>query len=841
VGGVLIAVTIGSAAAAAQPATGLQSAPPSQTAPTSQTPAPLVFTVIVAGTTPLPGVEQPADHVAAPVQTVTDEEIRQSGALDLSAFLNRRLNGVHLNEMQGNPFQTDLNYRGYTASPLLGTPQGLSVYMDGVRLNQPFGEIVSWDLIPRIAIGSTTLMPGSNPLFGLNTLGGALSIQTKNGRTHKGTSVQATYGSDVRRNVEFEHGGAHDAGLSWYVAGSLFGEAGWRADSPSDVRQLFGKLGWERPASTLSLTLAHANNSLSGNGLQEAGSLERDYASVYTKPDTTDNRSTLLTLNSRRTVNPRVMLSGNVYYRHIRTRSLNGDINENSLNQSVYQPNAAEIAALAAAGYTGFPLGGATAADTPFPSWRCIANVLRNDEPAEQCNGLLSRTNTAQHNEGASGQVTRSDRTNALASQLTIGAAFDRAKAGFTQATQLGYLDPDRGVTALEAFGDGATGGDVDGEPFDTRVDLSGTVRTWSAYATDTLSIAGAWHVTVSGRYNRTTVENRDATRPGGGPGSLDGTHLFSRFNPAAGLTYSPSRAWNTYVGYSEGSRAATSIELGCADPEEPCKLPNAMAGDPPLDQVVTRTWDAGARGQHGGVRWNAGVFRASNDDDILFVTSERTGFGYFRNFGETRRAGLELGLSRRVGRLEAGVGYTFVNATFESEESVNGESNSSNAEAEAGVRGVEGSIEIEPGDRMPLIPRHLLKVFADVQATRRLGIDLDLVSTSSAFARGNENNDHEPDGVYYLGEGASAGHAVVNLGARFEVTPWLHLLGQVDNLLDRRYQTAAQLGPMGFTDQGAFSARPFPAVNGEFPVRQSTFYAPGAPRRAWFGTRITF
>ena len=114
---------------------------------------------------------------------------------------------MHVNEVQGNPFQPDINYRGYTASPLLGTPQGLSVYMDGVRLNQPFGEVVSWDLFPAIAIASITLMPGSNPLFGLNTLGGALSIQTKDGQSTPGTTVQAIYGSDARRAVEFEHGG----------------------------------------------------------------------------------------------------------------------------------------------------------------------------------------------------------------------------------------------------------------------------------------------------------------------------------------------------------------------------------------------------------------------------------------------------------------------------------------------------------------------------------------------------------------------------------------------------------------------------------------------------------
>ena len=151
------------------------------------------FQVDVVGTTPLPGVDHSLDEIPAPVQTATDIDIEQSGALDLSDFLNRRMNGVYLNEIQGNPIQPDVNYRGYTASPLLGTPQGISVYMDGVRLNQPFGDVVSWDLIPRIAISETTLIPGSSPLFGLNTLGAAISIQTKDGRSDAG------HGAGIKR------------------------------------------------------------------------------------------------------------------------------------------------------------------------------------------------------------------------------------------------------------------------------------------------------------------------------------------------------------------------------------------------------------------------------------------------------------------------------------------------------------------------------------------------------------------------------------------------------------------------------------------------------------------
>ena len=797
------------------------------------------MTVIEAA--PLPGVDLPIAKIPAPVQTATSDEIERSKALDLSAFLTRRFNAVFANEIQNNPFQPDINYRGYTASPLLGTPQGLSVYMDGVRLNQPFGDVVSWDLIPRLAISTTTVMPGSNPLFGLNTLGGALAIQTKNGANAPGTSVQAIYGSDVRRSIEFEHGGNTANGLNWYAAGNLFKEDGWRDDSPSDVRQIFGKIGWQRPRGELFASVGHADNSLNGNALQEPGFLERDYASVYTKPDTTENRSTFVNLTGRRDVNSRLSVSGNFYYRHIRTGTFNGDINEESLDQSLYQPTPAEQAALSAAGYTGFPTSGATASNTPFPFWRCIANGLLNDEPAEKCNGLINRGETSQHHGGGFGQMTLRDSFSGGDNRFTAGGGYDRSDARFVQSTELGYLNPDRSVTGIGAFGDGHTGGDLDGEPFDTRVDLEGLTQTFSLYATNTVSFSGKWNVTLSGRYNRTTVENRDAIEPGGGPASLDGDHLFSRFNPAAGVTYSPTRTINLYGGYSEGSRAATSIELGCANPEQPCKLPNAMAGDPPLEQVVTRTWEAGARGDYHGVSWSAGVFRSDNDDDILFVLSDQTGFGYFRNFGETRRKGFELGAHSQVGRITVGAGYTFLSATYESEETVNGESNSTNDAAEEGEPGLDGAIDIAPGDRIPLVPRHMFKAYADIPLGSKLSVDVDLLAVSGSFARGNENNVHEPDGTYYLGPGSVPAYAIVNLGAGYWVTEWMQLVTQVTNLFDREYYTAGQLGPFGFTDTGSFVARPLPPIGGEFPVRQATFYAPGAPLRMWAGTRFKF
>jgi outer membrane receptor protein involved in Fe transport len=145
------------------------------------------------------------------------------------------------------------------------------------------------------------------------------------------------------------------------------------------------------------------------------------------------------------------------------------------------------------------------------------------------------------------------------------------------------------------------------------------------------------------------------------------------------------------------------------------------------------------------------------------------------------------------------------------------------------------------PGNRIPLIPRHMFKAYADIPFGSKFSMDVDLLGISSSLARGNENNLHHPDGMYYLGSGSVPGYAVVNVGAGYRLRPWLQLVAQVTNLFDLKYYTAGQLGPFGFTETGAFIARPLPAINGEFPVRQATFYAPGAPVRMWIGTRFKF
>jgi outer membrane receptor protein involved in Fe transport len=792
-----------------------------------------VSEVEVAAPTPLSRGQANLEAVAGPVQTATAQEIEQSRALDLSSFLSRRLAGVYVNDIQNNPLQPDLSYRGFTASPLLGTPQGLSVYVDGVRLNQPFGEVVSWDLIPKAAIRDVTLAPGSNPLFGLNTLGGALSIRTKDGLTAPGSTVQAAYGSYDRWQVQGETGGRAGA-FDWYLTANRLNDDGWRRFSPTEATQAFAKLGWSGADTRLSLSAAFADTDLTGNGMQELQFLRADRRSVYTKPDNTKNQSYFLTLAGEHRYSDRLTVSGNGWWRRIKTRTLNGDINDDSLGENVLQPSAGERTALAAAGYRGFPVAGETAANTPFPMWRCVANALTNEEPNEKCNGLLNRGRSMQTEAGASGQLAY----DAGRHKLVAGGSYSLSRTRFRQSSQFGFLTPDRGVIGVSGPGAFADGTQDSENAFDARVDLRSRVETFSFYAADTIALTPALTLTLSGRYQNVEVNNRDAVTPSGS-GSLTADHRFERFNPAAVLTFSPSEALTAYLGYSEGARAPSAIELGCSDPLNPCRLPNALAGDPPLKQVVTRTGEAGLRGVSGGINWSAGLFRAENHQDIQFVADGTAGYGYFKNFGKTRREGIELAADTRVGPFTLGGSYSYLSATFRSEEVVNGEGNSSNDDGP----GFEGTIVVEKGDRIPLVPRHVFKADLHWQATPRLRIDADMAAVGGVFARGNENNRHRPDGVYYLGPGKTDAYAVFNLGGEYRPVPALKLFVQVSNLFDKKYETAAQLGPTGFTASGDYLARPFagPTVGGELPLRGSTFFAPGAPRMIWAGISWSF
>jgi outer membrane receptor protein involved in Fe transport len=785
---------------------------------------PVMAQVIIVASTPLPGIGLHLEQVAGAVQTASARDIERSGAVDLSDFLNRSLGSVHVNESQGNPLMMDVSYRGYTASPLLGTPQGLSVYMDGVRLNQPFGDVVLWDLIPKDAIASVSLMGGANPLFGLNTLGGALAIRTKDGRSDGGTVVEASSGSFGRRNLGFQYGASTEA-LDWLLIANGFREAGWRDDSPSRLGQLFGKLGWHDATSSLKLSYAYAHSELNGNGLQEAEMIAGRRASVFTKPDTTINHASFVNLEAQSQLSERLQLSANAYYRNTRTATTNGDLNDAALGESVYYTGQKSDRAWLAANGFGNPN---FEAEGSFPQLRCIAQAGRNAEPNEKCNGLVTTTASRQQNAGVSAQLGFVSPGN----QAVIGAAWDASRVGFRQSSQFGYLNADRSITPVAAFADGSQDSE---NAFDQRVDLTGKVHTWSLFGSDTVTLATNWHLTLSSRYNRTRLVNSDglfpynnATTGGEQRGSLDGDHVFRRFNPAVGLSFTPSRAVNAYAGYSESSRTPTSIELGCADPNFGCRLPNSMAGDPPLDQVVSKTWEAGLRGKlTGRSRWNVGLFRGDNHNDIIFVANSAS-TGFFKNVGKTRREGVEAGVASVGEHLTLSADATWLNATYQSNERLGSEMNSS---AE------NGAIEVRPGDRMPSIPRKILKAAGAYQWSPSLSAGLQVIAIGSSFVRGNENNQHvlgatSVDGVTTTGGGQVPGYAVVNLNASYQPAPGWTVSAHVSNLLNRQYATVGQLGPRAFTPDGGFR---------NTDSEGATFFTPGSPRAVSIGLRHAF
>ncbi|EEF26293.1 conserved hypothetical protein, partial [Ricinus communis] len=252
--------------------------------------------VDVVSTTPLPSIGTPINQVPANVQTASSKAIEEQRNLDISEFIDANLGSVNTSNTVANPYQADVSFRGFTASPLLGTPQGLSVFMDGMRVNEPFGDVVNWDLIPANAIASINLIPGSNPVFGLNTLGGALSVNTKSGSEFPGTSVTALGGSWGRRSLEVETGGANaDKSLDYFIAGNTFKEDGWRDHSKSEVNQLFGKVGWQNDKSDLDLSVMFADTNLEGTQALPR-SMMNNRKQAYTWPDSIGNNLGMVNL-----------------------------------------------------------------------------------------------------------------------------------------------------------------------------------------------------------------------------------------------------------------------------------------------------------------------------------------------------------------------------------------------------------------------------------------------------------------------------------------------------------------------------------------------------------------
>lgn len=273
---------------------------------------------------PLPGLGLTKEQIPGNVQSITAKEIKESHSLSLTDLMNKKLQSVTVNDYQGNPFQMDVQYRGFTAGPQIGTPQGLSVFFDGIRVNEPFGDVVNWDMIPMNALASVDVFPGSNPIFGLNTLGGAFTVKTKDGFNHEGFDAEVLSGSFGRKQLQVE-GGWNNGTVALFGAGNFFLEDGWRENSPSKVNQFFGKASYRGDKLDLNLSTLIVGTDLVGNGLLPSEMYAQDRNASFTSEDTTKNRLQQFQLSSSYFVNDNFTITGQVYRRNSKRKQVGAD------------------------------------------------------------------------------------------------------------------------------------------------------------------------------------------------------------------------------------------------------------------------------------------------------------------------------------------------------------------------------------------------------------------------------------------------------------------------------------------------------------------------------------
>jgi len=742
------------------------------------------------------------ERIPAMIQSAGAEQIERSQALDLTDFLNRNFTSVNINHAQNNPLQPDFNFRGFTASPLLGLPQGLAVYQNGVRVNEPFGDTVNWDLVALSAVNSVQLLAGANPVFGLNTLGGALSVQMKNGFTYEGTAAEVYGGSFDRRGASVQSGG-NNGRWGYYANVDYFEEEGWRDFSDSDALRFYGALSRRTDRSAFDLSIAHVDSELRGNGASPAELLAIDRAQVFTHPDLTENSLTQVILEGSFNVSDRVRLAGNAYFRDIDTDSFNGDgtiFEECEFDDDEF---------LVEEDFDDLNGDDECSADDDA-GIRLVLDPAGNPIEAEMDDEELNAINNIgrrdQKSHGASLQLALgSDLGGNRRNDLTLGTAFSDGETSFNSLVEVARLLDNRATSRTGIFAE------------EFRTDVDSDLRTWSLYFVDTLDLTDIVSVTFAGRYDNTRI--RLADRSGQTP-ELNGNHKFDRFNPALGVTVRMSPAAVLYMSVSQSARAPTPVELACASEDAPCNLPNAFLADPPLDEVVANSIEVGANGALGsGLRWHVGAFHTTNDDDILFQTTggAQANVGFFDNVGDTRRAGFELGLSQRIDRLRWSFEYSYVQATFEDAFNINSPNHPVfEDDPEAPQIVGEGKLLVPEGADIPGIPRHQLNAGIDFAVNGRFTIGADASYRSGVYLRGDEVNLLSRTRPY----------TVVNLRGEYRISDAVHLFARVENLFDEKYET---FGLLGEPDEV------FPDFD------DPRFLGAGPPLGAWVGLRARF
>jgi iron complex outermembrane recepter protein len=756
--------------------------------------------IVVIGSTPVPGLIIDADKIPGNAQSLSAADLNQDGAASIINGLSNRLGSVNINDTLADPFQPDILYRGFEASPVLGTPQGLAVYQNGVRINEAFGDTVDWDLFPDIAISRVDIV-SSNPLFGLNALGGALSVTMKSGFTFQGADASLSGGSFNQRQGSAEYG-MNSGAFGFYGAARILDQDGWRLFAHDSIRQYYMDLSYHEGPVTLDLSYARADNQLAGQGAAPIQSLELNPTNVFTGPQNNINTLNFVTLNAAFALTDTSSVQAILYSRNFRQTVANGD--------DSHYTGCIEISALCQGdGLT--PL--TDAAGTTLPDiTNGGANIIgQNDFERINTDGL-----------GGSLQLTSSHALMGHGNAFALGATFDTAQTHFFSGTQVGLLNLELTVlpsnllvftpeNSVDSNGDLVSS---------TPVSLTTNNKYYGFYITDTFDVNSLLSVTASARYNIAKVDLVDQLGT-----NLDGNNRFTHRNPAIGATYKLLSNVTVFLSVATNNRAPTASEIECSNPEQPCLLPSSLASDPPnLKQVVAKTTELGLRGHlamgsNGGVlNWSASAFRTNSEDDIYGIsTSISTGF--FQNIGSTRRQGFETGLTYQDRQWSAYAQYSYIDATFRSPLLLHSPSNP--------FQDADGNIQVLPGDHLPLIPNNRIKLGGDFWVLPNWSVGASFTFVSDSFYKGDESNQNPQ----------LPGYHVFSLRTSYKIVKQVELFANVQNLFDERYSTLGLFGdPTGVNAPGV----PVGAGSND-PGVDNRFQSPGTPRAYFGGVRVTF
>ena len=729
--------------------------------------------------TPIAGTGIEVDKVPASINAFGVRQIQRTDSLNIADALQQQVPGILVGDVTGNPFQPDIQFRGFVSSPVAGTPQGLAVYQNGVRINEAFGDMVNWDLIPTTAIKSVTVVT-NNPAFGLNALGGAVNVQMKNGFNYQGAELDTMAGAYGRIQSSAQWGKQVD-NFSAYGALEGLRDGGFRNFSESKVRRFYGDVGYRTDVSEFHLNMGVANNKFGATATAPAELLQNYWGATYTTPQTTNNRVGYLNLTGKVDVTPTWTIEGLAYVRAFQQKTVDG-------NPTETQPCAADATLLCFN-------------DDDVPANGLIGVQLANFAPGAVL-GQIDRTTTRSTTTGGSLQATNTDQLFGHNNHFVAGASLDSGVTRFGASAELGTIGSNYVVSGSGIFL-GPSGDPTAIGP----VSLRATNRYTGLYALDTFDVTDRFSITGGGRFNHARIVLEDQLGT-----ALNGDHTFSRFNPVIGGTYKITPNLTAYAGYSEANRAPTPLELSCADPARPCLIAAFLVSDPPLQQVVSRTVEAGFRGSTelniGTLGWKLGAFRATNQDDILAIPSpELQGFGYFQNVGSTRRQGIEAQVNLTSKTLQAYASYALVDATFLNALKVGSPSPFADA---------EGNIQILPGNQIPGIPRNRIKAGFDYSITEAFKVGGDALFVGSQYLVGDESNQGQKVPAY----------GIVGLHSSYQINKTFQIYARADNIFDHRFATFGSFFETDAVPNFANGGAPFVDPRSLSPVRPRSLYA---------------